>query len=110
MSLRSTRENRHFHLSSTFIGDVEPEILMSRTPKKIRKSPLWRHRYIDAPEHRKRSENVYFGHINISASTPPTNIKLAPKCLLSRVRSNDIEFYLRGIQKKSENQNLLHVF
>ena len=37
---------------------------------------------------------------------PPMDVKVAPKCLFSRVLCNDNAFYLRRVQKKSENQNL----
>ena len=39
------------------------------------------------------------GHIDISASTPLTDLKLALKCLFSGVLGYDIEFYLRGYRK-----------
>ena len=33
------------------------------------------------PEHQKKSQDVHFGDIDILASTLPTEVKLAPKCL-----------------------------
>ena len=37
-----------------------------------------------------------FWDIDISASTPPTDVKVTPKCLFSQVLRNDIEFCLGG--------------
>ena len=51
-------------------------------------------------DHRKDGK-VYFGDIDISASTPPTDVKFVPKCLFSGVLRYDIEFYLRGCRKKN---------
>ena len=66
-----------------------------------------RSRDINAPKVDFFQSFLVFWGINISASTPPTDMKLAPKCLFSWVLRNDIEFYLRGgTEKKSENQNL----
>ena len=57
------------------------------------------------PELRKRLEKVHFGDIDISASTPPTDVKLVPN---SGVLRYDIEFYLGGggYRQKYENQIL----
>ena len=48
------------------------------------------------PRTPKGSEEVHFGDIDISTSTPSTDVKLAPKCLFSRVLCNDIKLYLKG--------------
>ena len=37
-----------------------------------------------------------FWDIDILASKPPTDVKVAPKCLFSEVLRYDIELYLRG--------------
>ena len=47
-----------------------------------------------------------FQDIDILASTPPMDLKLAPKCLFSGVLQYDIEFYLRGgVQKNLKIKN-----
>ena len=48
-----------------------------------------------------RSFSVFYD-INILASTPPTDVKFAPKYLFSGVLQYDIEFYLKGVQKNLE--------
>ena len=48
---------------------------------------------------------------SFSGSIPPMDMKLAPKCLFSRVLCNDIEYYFKGAyRKKSENQYLPVLF
>ena len=85
MSYHSTPENRHF--GSRFTS-VDAEILMS--PKWILILQLF---------------PVFLTLISRFLHAPPIDMKLAPKCLFSRVLWYDIEFYSRGVQKKSENQN-----
>ena len=51
--------------------------------------------------------------ISVSASTPPTDVKLGPKCLFFQVLRYDFEFSFMGgpgTEKKSENKNLPHLF
>ena len=81
-SLRSTRENRHFGASFTSVGGVEAEISMP--PKWTFSNLFW-----------CSGASIY------RVLHPPTDMKLAPKCLFSWVLRNDIEFYLRGVQKKN---------
>ena len=51
-------------------------------------------------EHWKRSGNIHFGDIDISAFAPPTDMKLAPKCLFSGILQYDTEFlFKRGYRK-----------
>ena len=68
----------------------------SRSLLKKFKNLYYISRDIHVPEHRKRSEKVHFGEIDILASTPPADVKLAPKCLFSGALQYNIEFYLRG--------------
>ena len=58
-------------------------------------------------------EVIIEGDINASwANREKTflDMKFAPKCLFSGVLRYDTEFYLGGVQKKSENQNLPPLF
>ena len=82
MSLHSTRENRHFGASFTSLGGVESDISFPKNTEK------------------DRGKKIHFGGIDISASTLPKDVKLAPKCLLSRVLRNDIEFYYPARMRK----------
>ena len=54
------------------------------------------------------------GHQDISASIPPTDVKLTPKWLFSQVLQYDIEFSGGGggggYRKKSENKNTYPLF
>ena len=81
MSYRSTPENRHFGTNFMSIGGVQVEISMS---------PKW------------TSSDLFFGVLGHRyLGFYYTDMKLAPKYLLSGVLRYDIEFHLReGTEKK----------
>ena len=85
MSYRNTwkKFNRHFGASFTSVGVQKPRY---RCPRKF--NELFIYDFFD--------DFLVFQDINISVSTPPTDMKFAPKCLFFQVLRYDIEFSFMG--------------